>query len=118
MTKKEDEILIGALVRDGLLRKEDLARFDGISEDSLDKNGITKTLSSLLRINEGKIAALIAKEFNIPYMPSTDGQKWIEVPNLPKEYLPKYRVVPIFMERKELTIAFIEIGRASCRERV
>lgn len=108
MTKYEDEILIGALVREGLVRKEDLARFDGVAEESLSTKGITKTLVTLLRIDEQKIAQIIAKEFNVPLMPSIDGQSWTDVQNLPKENLPKYRIVPIFLERKELTVAFID----------
>ena len=101
MTKREDEILIGALVRDGMLRKTDLARFDGLAEKSLERKGISRTLASLLRLDEQKIAQIIAKEFNVPLMPSVDGQSRIDVPSLPKENLSKYRIMPIFTERKE-----------------
>jgi len=108
MTKMEDEILIGALVKDGLLRKDDLTRFDGLAEKSLSDKGITKTLVSLLGLDEEKVAQIIANEFNVPIMPSVDGQSMIHVPGIPIESLSKYRIVPLFIERKELTIAFVD----------
>lgn len=108
MTRKEDERLVGALVKEGLVRKQDLARFDDMAEESLQNKGITKTLVSLLGIDEQRISQIIAKEFNVPLMPSVEGQTWINVQNLPRENLPKYRIIPVFLERKELTIALID----------
>lgn len=108
MAKNEDEALIKTLLQRDLLKREDLVKLDRSVNVFLSAEGITRTLIKFLKTDEHKIAEIIAEEFDVPQLKSLDGVSWINVPGLINEDLLKYRIIPIILEEKELTIAFID----------
>ncbi len=108
MIREEDQRLLIALVKKNIITNEQLQNFIQTSENSINLQGIVQTLIRKFQIQEDIIAQIIAEEFNIPFLYATEGQNWIDVPELPEEASSKYRFIPIIIEDLEITVAFID----------
>jgi type IV pilus assembly protein PilB len=108
MYKQEDIRLIQALITTGNLKEVDFVFLDENTLDYRLKHGITRTLINHAQIEERTIAQVISKEFHIPLMESIEGETWIEVEGVTKDELQKYHAIPFFVERKELSVAFVD----------
>lgn len=104
----EDEILIKALIKYKLLNREDLPHLEAMFKKFRAAKGLTSLLVNTLKINELKVAQVIAKEFNVPFLPSIEGQTGVNAPGVSDDELAKLRVIPVILEKKELTVALID----------
>ncbi len=108
MFRNEDIKLLQALVRKNLLKNEDISKLDVAEKKSILTTGITNTLIRYLKIDEVALAEIIAEEFNIAFLSSVTGLSHVEIPGLPNDTLPRYRILPIILEKQEMTVAFVD----------
>ncbi len=108
MIRDEDQKLLIGLVKRNLITNDQLQNFVQTAENSINLQGIVQTLIRKFNLQEDIIAQVIAEEFNIPFLYATEGQNWVDVPELPEEASSKYRFIPIIVEDLEITVAFID----------
>lgn len=108
MYRQEDIRYIQALINSGHLKEVDFVFLDQHSADFRQEYGLTKALLTQAGIDEMVLAQTLAKEFHLPLMESIEGETWIDVEGLQREELLKYRVIPFFIQRKELSVAFVD----------
>lgn len=108
MIKEEYQQLLVALVKRRILSQEQVQNFATQNEKAINSQGITQTLIWELGLDETQLDEIIAEEFNIPFIKSTESLNWVKVPDLPEEASTKYRFIPIILEDLEVTIAFVD----------
>jgi type IV pilus assembly protein PilB len=108
MTKKENQQLISALVQQKILNRTQADNFINQAQSVVNTEGITQALIKSFNLDEHEVDEIIANEFNIPFLYSSDGLQWVDVPDLPDEASAKYRFIPIIIEDLELTVAFVD----------
>ncbi len=108
MYRQEDIRFIQALINSGHLKEADFVFLDQNAQDLRQKYGITRALKMQAGISERVLAETLAKEFHLPLMETIEGETWIEVEGLKREDLIRYRVIPFFIQRKELSVAFAD----------
>ena len=91
MIREEDQKLLIGLVKRNLITNDQLQHFIQTAENSINLQGIVQTIIRNFNIQEDVIAQIIAEEFNIPFLYATEGQNWVDVPELPEEASSKYR---------------------------
>ncbi|MDZ7371276.1 MAG: ATPase, T2SS/T4P/T4SS family [candidate division KSB1 bacterium] len=108
MYRQEDIRYFQALINSGHLKEVDFVFLDQHSTDFRQEYGLTKALLTQAGIDEMVLAQTLAKEFHLPLMESIEGETWIDVEGLDRQELLKYRVIPFFVQRKELSVAFVD----------
>lgn len=109
MAKREDKTLVQELLNRNYLKRQDLAKFQNIASETLASDGITQTLLNYLKLDEQKMAEIISETFNVPLLSEVNGVNIIEVEGLSKEdFLKRYRMIPIILEKNELTVAIVD----------
>ncbi len=108
MNKRENQILLEALIKRKIVNLKELKNFSKNAQNSINSEGISQTIIKFFNIEENVLDNIIAEEFNIPFLYSTDSLQWVDVPDLPAEASAKYRFIPIIVEDLELTVAFID----------
>ncbi len=106
MAFPEDQIFIQELIKKGLLTKSQIIQSQNLLREQLNRAGITKTLLTHFKIDEGKIARSIAEIFNIPFMEQVNGLTRTEVEELDVINIPEeFRFIPVLADVNEITIA-------------
>ena len=108
MAKLEDQKLVKELLDIGLITKDRLIKIQEIAKQTLETDGITKTLLKNLDLDEDKLAEIIAKTFNVPYLQELNGLSCVSVPGLSKsDFVLKFKMIPIIIDNNEITLATI-----------
>ncbi|GEM_PF-1674271 len=108
MARPEDEKLIKALLRRKLLKREDLASMSAKAKKSLTSNGITKTFIAEFKLDDVALARVIADEFSIPVIQSSERFAAISFPEFDRAFIDRYRIFPLILHKDEATVAVID----------